>query len=132
MTVIDRISFSFRMTDEQFARDLYADWDGFCRRCVTDVMEDFFSPYDTEDSRGISFHWYGELPPESHPPDNIWKGQAVIRPVRLPQRQKSDLRISCIIWSTAFACRSGAAVILIRPRNRTFSRAWIMPDGLQL
>lgn len=50
MTVIDRISFSFRMTDEQFARDLYADWDGFCRRCVTDVMEDFFSPYDTEDS----------------------------------------------------------------------------------
>lgn len=50
MTVIDRISFSFRMTDEQFARDLYADWDGFCRRCVTDVMEDFFSPYDTKDS----------------------------------------------------------------------------------
>ena len=50
MTVIDRISFSFRMTDEQFAKDLYADWDGFCRRCVTDVMEDFFSPYDTEDS----------------------------------------------------------------------------------
>ena len=50
MTVIDRISFSFRMTDEQFARDLYADWDGFCRRCVTDVMEDFFFPYDTEDS----------------------------------------------------------------------------------
>ena len=50
MTVIDRISFSFRMTDEQFARDLYADWDGFCRRCVTDVMEEFFSPYDTKDS----------------------------------------------------------------------------------
>lgn len=49
MTVIDRISFSFRMTDEQFARDLYADWDGFCRRCVTDVMEEFFSPYDTKD-----------------------------------------------------------------------------------
>ncbi len=50
MTVIDRISFSFRMADEQFARDLYADWYGFCRRCVTDVMEDFFSPYDTKDS----------------------------------------------------------------------------------
>ena len=29
MTVIDKISFRFRMADEQFARNLYADWDGF-------------------------------------------------------------------------------------------------------
>ena len=40
MTVIDKISFRFRMADEQFARNLYADWDGFCRRCVTDILED--------------------------------------------------------------------------------------------
>lgn len=50
MTVIDGISFSFRMTDEQFARDLYAGWDGFCRRCVTDVMDEFFCQYDGKDS----------------------------------------------------------------------------------
>lgn len=50
MTVIDKISFSFRTADERFAKGLYADWNGFCRRCVTDVMEAFFSPYDGEDS----------------------------------------------------------------------------------
>ena len=48
MTVIDKISFRFRMADEQFARNLYADWDGFCRRCVTDILEEFFSKYDNK------------------------------------------------------------------------------------
>ena len=48
MTVIDKISFRFRMADEQFARNLYADWDGFCRRCVTDILEEFFSRYDNK------------------------------------------------------------------------------------
>ncbi len=50
MTVIDRISFRFGMADEQFARELYADWDGFCRRCVTEVLEKFFDRYDTKDT----------------------------------------------------------------------------------
>lgn len=50
MTVIDRISFRFGMADEQFARELYADWDGFCRRCVTDILEEFFDRYDTKDT----------------------------------------------------------------------------------
>lgn len=50
MTVIDRISFRFGMADEQFARGLYADWDGFCRRCVTDILEEFFDRYDTKDT----------------------------------------------------------------------------------
>lgn len=36
------------MADEQFARNLYADWDGFCRRCVTDILEEFFSRYDNK------------------------------------------------------------------------------------
>ena len=36
------------MADEQFARNLYADWDGFCRRCVTDILEEFFSKYDNK------------------------------------------------------------------------------------
>lgn len=48
MTVIDKISFRFRMADEHFARNLYADWDGFCRRCVTDILEEFFSRYDNK------------------------------------------------------------------------------------
>lgn len=46
MTVIDKISFRFRMADEMFARNLYADWDGFCRHCVTDILEEFFAAYD--------------------------------------------------------------------------------------
>lgn len=50
MTVIDRISFRFGMADEQFARELYVDWDGFCRRCVTEVLEEFFDRYDTKDT----------------------------------------------------------------------------------
>lgn len=50
MTVVDRISFRFGMADEQFARELYADWDGFCRRCVTDILEEFFDRYDTKDT----------------------------------------------------------------------------------
>lgn len=50
MTVIDRISFRFGMADEQFARELYADWDGFCRHCVTEVLENCFSRYDDKET----------------------------------------------------------------------------------
>ena len=50
MTVVDRISFRFGMADEQFAKELYADWDGFCRRCITDILEEFFDRYDTKDT----------------------------------------------------------------------------------
>lgn len=50
MTVIDRILFRFGMTDEQFARELYADWDGFCRRCVTEVFDEYFSRYDNKET----------------------------------------------------------------------------------
>lgn len=50
MTLIDKISFQFKMADEQFAKELYADWDGFCQRCVTDVLEEYFSGYDNKDT----------------------------------------------------------------------------------
>lgn len=67
MTVIDRISFRFGMADEQFARGLYADWDGFCRRCVTDILEEFFDRYDTKDTY-IEMDWLdlelGSIPQE--------------------------------------------------------------------
>lgn len=49
MTVIDKISFRFGMADEQFAKELYADWDGFCQRCVTDILEEFFFRYDKKE-----------------------------------------------------------------------------------
>lgn len=49
MTVIDKILFRFKMTDEQFARELYADWDGFFRNCVTEVLEEYFFGYDNKD-----------------------------------------------------------------------------------
>lgn len=50
MTVIDKITFLFNMADEQFARELYAEWDGFCRRCVMEVLEEYFSRYDNKDT----------------------------------------------------------------------------------
>lgn len=50
MTVIDRILFRFGMADEQFAKGLYADWDGFCRRCVTEVFDEYFSRYDNKET----------------------------------------------------------------------------------
>lgn len=49
MTLIDNISFQFKMADEQFVREFYADWDVFCQRCVTDVLEEFFSRYDKKE-----------------------------------------------------------------------------------
>lgn len=50
MTVIDKISLRLRMADEQFAKELYADWDDFCRNSVTDIMDEFFARYETKDA----------------------------------------------------------------------------------
>lgn len=49
MTIVDRISLEFDMADEHFARELYREWSAFCRRCVVDVAEEFFSRYDSRD-----------------------------------------------------------------------------------
>ena len=46
MILIEKLSFRFRTADEPFARELYADWDRFCRRCVVDELDAFFSRYD--------------------------------------------------------------------------------------
>ena len=51
---IDRVAildkgFLVQTMTELFARELYADWDGFCQRCVTDVLEEFFYRYDKKD-----------------------------------------------------------------------------------
>lgn len=50
MALIDKISFDFSTQDEDFARHLYVDWDEFCRRCVTDVLNTFFTQYDTKNT----------------------------------------------------------------------------------
>lgn len=49
MAVIDKISFRFRMADEMFARNLYADWERFSRQCVTEILEEFLAAYDSKD-----------------------------------------------------------------------------------
>ena len=77
MTVIDRISFRFGMADEQFAREFYADWDGFCRRCVTDILEEFFDRYDTKDTY-IEIDWL-DLELGGIPQEEFYK----VFPVRL-------------------------------------------------
>ena len=48
MIRIDNISFEFTAPDEKFTHELYADWDGFCRRCFEQVVEECLSTYDKE------------------------------------------------------------------------------------
>ena len=48
MIRIDNISFEFTAPDEKFTHELYADWDGFCRRCYEQVVEECLSTYDKE------------------------------------------------------------------------------------
>ena len=45
MIRIEHISFEFTAPDEGFAQGLYADWDGFCRRCFEHVAEECLAPY---------------------------------------------------------------------------------------
>lgn len=45
MIRIEHISFEFTAPDEGFAQGLYADWDGFCRRCFERVAEECLAPY---------------------------------------------------------------------------------------
>lgn len=51
MIRIEHISFEFTAPDEGFAQGLYADWDGFCRRCFERVAEECLAPYG--DSRAL-------------------------------------------------------------------------------
>lgn len=48
MIRIDNISFGFTAVDEQFAHELYANWDNFCYTCVEKVIEECLSVYDKE------------------------------------------------------------------------------------
>ena len=52
MIRIEHISFEFTAPDEGFAQGLYADWDGFCRRCFERVAEECLAPYGD----GRAFH----------------------------------------------------------------------------
>ena len=45
MIRIEHISFEFTAPDEGFTQGLYADWDGFCRRCFERVAEECLAPY---------------------------------------------------------------------------------------
>lgn len=45
MIRIEHISFEFTAPDEGFVQGLYADWDGFCRRCFECVAEECLAPY---------------------------------------------------------------------------------------
>ncbi len=49
MIAIDRLSLDFQADTYAFARDLYKDWDEFCRRSVEKVINDVLSPFDQED-----------------------------------------------------------------------------------
>lgn len=50
MIDIDKISFRFIAQNELFAFKLYEGWDEFCTRCVENVLDEYLSPYDMEDS----------------------------------------------------------------------------------
>ena len=48
MIWIDYISFEFAATGEDFAYRLYANWDGFCRVCFENIVEECLSGYDRD------------------------------------------------------------------------------------
>ena len=48
MIRIDHISFGFAVPSEDFAHNLYADWDGFCRHCFERVAEECLAPYGND------------------------------------------------------------------------------------
>ena len=48
MIRIDNISFGFIAADEQFANELYADWNSFCHTCVEEIIAECLSVYDKE------------------------------------------------------------------------------------
>lgn len=48
MIRIDNISFGFTAADEQFAHELYADWNSFCHTCVEEIIAECLSVYDKE------------------------------------------------------------------------------------
>ena len=48
MIRIDHISFGFAVPGEDFAHNLYADWDGFCRHCFERVAEECLAPYGND------------------------------------------------------------------------------------
>ena len=144
MTLIDNISFRFRMTDELFARELYADWDGFCQRCVTDVLEEFFYRYDKKDIYmeigrldldlgGIpQEEFYGSFPVrlrEALEREFLRqiKETKVLQP-SFPDGQHNR-KIYCIIWNTASACPNGMCGISTCMRNCGISGIRIMRRG---
>lgn len=48
MIRIDRMDFDFTAPEEDFARRLYADWDGFFHKCVETVIDECLSDYDRD------------------------------------------------------------------------------------
>lgn len=46
MIRIDRMDFDFTASEEDFARRLYADWDGFFHKCVEAVVDECLSAFD--------------------------------------------------------------------------------------
>ncbi len=47
MIAVDKIKFQFLMADQEFARGLYEHWDSFCKMCVTDILDEELSSYDS-------------------------------------------------------------------------------------
>ena len=50
MIHVGKISFHFKMADEQFAKGLYANWNEFCQSCFTKILEECLGKYDNKDS----------------------------------------------------------------------------------
>ncbi len=49
MTTIDNISFNFSVQEESFAHSLYVQWDEYCHRTITTVLDEFFCEVDNKD-----------------------------------------------------------------------------------
>lgn len=146
--MIDKISFRFRMADEMFARNLYADWDGFCRHCVTDILEEFFAAYDDMETcleiPTLELD-LGSIPQERFlevflsGSAKSWKRNSchirkfygrIFRSLSRPEMPVQDvLKTCCIIWSTVSACRNGKGRTSTCMKNSASTWIWGTETG---
>lgn len=124
MIRIDHISFEFAAPGEDFAYSLYADWEGFCRTCFENIVEECFSEYDRDkvlhEIETIDLD-LGSIPEEDfyrefplRLKEQLLKALPSLNIPEEGQEERFGLPGSgtyCSIWNTATCKRNGRTVI---------------------
>ncbi len=93
MITVDKILFRFAMADESFAKGLYANWDEFCQKCFTEILENHLSRYDCKDKfiRMDSLNLnLGNIPQEDFYEEFPRRVRAELEKIIFPSAQDSE------------------------------------------